>query len=605
MQKVFSKIITSLVVIILVAIQLLPVTVMASEQINAANENDNAIVSNTEINAVNNGTVNEVENGTTEITTPITEEMKTSESNVLANVTINDSYNVKANISEEVEFKVYARVLNSGYLKDIAVKVENNNYEFEKETMKKFKDVNINNELTMNEVQAEEEVTASVKAKFTKSEKVKASDFNKESKITFSAVYVNEAGKEKKVSKEFKINVNWNVKDAEETVYQELIRYIKFDNKTMISYRINDEIKDDAIPVKEKEIKTTIPQVNKNNPSIINIVGEYDEYKNENGVLVINKNNAKEESKDEYEWNTNDSYIVTYIYDAQEQQETIKSSTTATVKTLLDDELKAETEVENPVANEVGSLIELDIEGTPELNKGYMYTNLSRTEKINTEFNIAYKINVGLKDVIDKVVLKETDYAYNEVKTEIVNTKVNTHKDELVKVLGEEGTITIKDKAGNIVGTLTKDVEEVIIDTEEVLFETTKPVAEGILTINVEKKMNDNIGYTREDIKLMETLNTYATLEGYYNNSVISSKNVINTIKLEDPKSSADVAMEPRTLSTVVDNQDVEINVRLNTSDVEDALYTNPEVRIKLPDQVTGINVTEGSLIYDKELVPA
>ena len=616
MQKVLSKIISSLVVITLIAIQFLPVTVMASEAVVSSVDsnalinlqNVNMTTSNLTENEVGNAVENaaNVANATNEITTPITDEMKTSENNVLANVTINDSYNAKAGIDDEINFKVYARVLNTGYLKDISVKIENNNYSIEKNTMENFKDVSLAEELTLNEVQADEEVEASVKAKFAGSEKVRVSDFNKESKITFNAVYVNEAGKERKIKKEFKINVEWEVKEAEETVYQELIRYIKFDNKTMISYRINDGIKENAIPVKEKEIKTIIPQINRKEPTIINIVGEYDEYKNENGTLVIKKNNAKENEEDkEYEWKTDDSYIVTYIYDAQEEQTSIKSNTEAKVKTILDKELTAKTELESQVANEVGSLIELDIEGTPSLNKGYMYTNLAREEKINTEFNTSYKINVGFKDIIDKVVLKETNYAYNEYKTEVINTKVNTHKEELVKVLGEEGTITIKDKEGNVIGLLNKDVEEVAINAEELTFETSKPQAEGILTVNIEEKMNDNIGYTREDIKLMQTLNTSATLEGYYNENVISNKNVVSTIKLEEPKSSADIAMEPRTLSTVVENQDVEINVRLNTADVEDALYTNPEIRIKLPDQVTGINITEGSLIYDKELVPA
>ena len=54
--------------------------------------------------------------------------------------------------------------------------------------MENFKDVSLAEELTLNEVQADEEVEASVKAKFAGSEKVRVSDFNKESKITFNAV---------------------------------------------------------------------------------------------------------------------------------------------------------------------------------------------------------------------------------------------------------------------------------------------------------------------------------------------------------------------------------------------------------------------------------
>ena len=585
MQKLLNKFLAIVISTILIVIEFAPATVQAAEDIQ--NMQDSS----------------------------------TSQENVEFSASVNGKENVEVDILDEIELAFDVKVSNTGYLKNASIKISDSNFTVDKNTVENVNEIDEDGKIILNEIRAEENVQSKIKAHFTKNENVKASDFNKDSKITFNAVYVNGEGKEKKIEKEVKLNVTWTSEKAEETIYQELIRYIRFDNKTMISFRVNDEIKDSLVPIKNKEVRTNVPQINKSNPTVVNIVGDYDEYVQEGNELVIKRNELKvkdeeseedtkdkkknEEKEDEYTWKSDDSYIVTFIYDAQENIEVLKGSASSKVTTILDKELKANTEIENEVTSDVGSLVELDLEGTNKLNKGYMYTNISREEKINTEFNIAYKINVGMKDIVDKVVLKENDYAFNEYKTNAISTKVNTHVEELTKVLGEEGYIKVQDKEGNELGILNKDTEEITITSSELTFITSKPEAEGIVTINVDKKIDDSIGYKREDIKLFNTLNTYAVLEGYMGENVLSSKQFVSTIALEEPVTSADVRMEPTTLSTVVENQDVEINVRLNTADVEDALFTNPEIRVKLPDQVTGINITEGSLIYDSELKPA
>ena len=74
---------------------------------------------------------------------------------------------------------------------------------------------------------------------------------------------------------------------------------------------------------------------------------------------------------------------------------------------------------------------------------------------------------------------------------------------------------------------------------------------------------------------------------------------------MEEPVSSADIAMEPRMLSTTVENQDVRIDVRLNNASAKDALYTDPIIEVDLPEQVENINIKSADVIYENELVPA
>ena len=49
-----------------------------------------------------------------------------------------------------------------------------------------------------------------------------------------------------------KLKVDWQIKDIETELYQELVRYIKYDNKTMITYRINEQIKEKFPDIKIK-----------------------------------------------------------------------------------------------------------------------------------------------------------------------------------------------------------------------------------------------------------------------------------------------------------------------------------------------------------------
>ena len=573
MQKLSNKILALVIVLIMLAINIIPSTVQAAEEIQNAS---------------------------------------TKEPNVEFDAKVNGAYEVQAQIGEEIELEFDLKVFKEGSIKNALVSIENNNYSLIESSMENFNGLTADGELKLQDITGEDQKVAKVKAKFNKGETNKKSDFNKESKITFSAVYTNELGKEKRIEKIMKLKVDWQVKDVETELYQELVRYIKYDNKTMITYRINEQVKNNKIPVKKNYLQTIIPQVNKSKPSQISVIGDYDEYKEEDGVLVITKDYSKlteEQIKNkeeaEYDWKTEESYIVTYIYDAQEDIKTITATSKMDIETILDEKLENSVTIQNDVTTEVGKLIELDLEGTPKLSKGYMYTNLVRENKLKTEFNTAYKINVSTKDVVDSVVLKEMEYKFNDVRTEIINTKVTTHKEELEKVLGENGEIIVTDAEGNELGRLNKDKESIDINAHEIYFETSKPEAEGILTINVDKKIDDGFGYTREDINAIKTLSTKTVLEGYLGDNVISSKEFETKVEMEEPVSSADIAMEPRVLSTMVENQEVEIDVRLNNAKAQDALFTDPIIQIELPEQVKNIDIKSADIIYEKELVPA
>ena len=93
-------------------------------------------------------------------------------------------------------------VKNGGYLKDITVSLEKNNYKLNTENLENGKIKNINeNTLELNQVTTGKNVELEIPISLRKEEYVDAYELNKDSKVKFTATYVNIQNKEKKIEK--------------------------------------------------------------------------------------------------------------------------------------------------------------------------------------------------------------------------------------------------------------------------------------------------------------------------------------------------------------------------------------------------------------------
>jgi len=334
---------------------------------------------------------------------------KTSQDNVSISATINDSNDTRAEINSDVKLKLNVSVQNTGYLKDIKVTLDGNNYELNNEdetsskgsfaeiannsessatsnanadnvtatTSNDGKDANVasttneqsenvvdnntiatttdsntdenalttnnldskndasqiksinDNVIELNEVNAGESKTVEIPITFKKSDVVSKEEYSKESTIKFEAKYVNEKGKEKTVKKSIKQKLEWTV-NSEEQISQKLVRYLKFDKNTLISFEINDGIKDNSVPVTNKEINITSPKINNSNPQNVIVTGKDINYTYNNGNITIKKE-VKPDSNGNYSFDSQDDYMVTYIYNTQENVSNISTSAKANV----------------------------------------------------------------------------------------------------------------------------------------------------------------------------------------------------------------------------------------------------------------------------------
>ena len=531
---------------------------------------------------------------------------ETKENNVKLNASINGKYSAEINAENETNLDLFASVENGGYLKNIKATLENNNYSLGETTDENIVSI-IGNQIELKEVDLDKPIEVKIPIKFNKQETVTEDFFSKESIVKFNAVYVNETGKEKTIEKEIKLNVNWKLQ-SNEVISQNLIRYIKYENKTLVSFEVKEGIQENSIPVKNKNISIVVPKINNQVPSKAIVTGQGVNYNYENGIVNISKEiKANEEGK--YSWNSQDIYYVTYVYETQTNSKEIQTSAVAKVNTIKNDELQAEVTNTFSTENEVGSLIEVKVNGTSELNKGYMYTSSkSESDKIDTEYTQTYQINIGYADILDKVELNESSSRFadtegNTIKDATESVQVNEvsiNAEELTNVLGENGTIIIKNENGEEVATLNKDNLTQNISAKSIKVETTKPQKEGNINITVKKVVKGN--NSKDEVASFKKLTTSVNAQGYIRNEEISKTTATQEINFVEPTSSASLEISTDRLSTVVENKNVVFNVVLNKNNIQDALYTNPTLKLTLPQEVKEAKIQSAKLLYDEEI---
>ena len=569
---------------------------------------------------------------------------KTSQDNVNFSATINDSNDTKAEINSDVKLKLNLSVENTGYLKDIKVTLDGNNYELDSEadtnskgnfaeiannsdnlvssneekenedtskekndekTANKIKSIN-NNQIELNEINAGDSETIEIPIIFKKNDAVAKEEYSKESTIKFEAKYVNEKGKEKEVKKSIKQKLEWTVK-SEEQISQKLVRYLKFDKNTLISFEVNEGIKDNTIPVTNKEINITSPKINNSNPQNVIVTGKDINYTYSDGNVTIKKE-VKPDSDGNYSFDSQDDYMVTYVYNTQGNVHNINTSAKANVVSIKGENISSESSDNDfQINEEVGNIVELNVTAPEQLGKGYLYTNLNRSEKLKTTFDESYKINIGFSELTDKINLKENSNKFikndeKQVDAKVKTSKVKVDSNDVAKVLGDDGTIIVKDGNGKELGTLGKGLSELTIDAENLSFEISKPKTEGDIVINFEKYIDGNNDYSNDDIKSFAILKSEVELTSSKSNTQISDKKVETEIKMTEPTSKATLYVSTDTLSTVVENKDVIFNVVLDTNEISDALYKNPKIKITLPSQVQKIDITDAKVFYDDEI---
>ena len=364
--------------------------------------------------------------------------------------------------------------------------------------------------------------------------------------------------------------------------------------------------------VKENEsLEVLVPKIQEVNPEEVNILlngslldQNLYSYDKENGKVIITGD--KEEKQETYK-------IIYKYQDVQVKEEKVVLDSKISLKLENEEEISNKNSVEAELVA-LSNNVSIDGAITKQIYKGYMYEGALN----ETTYNEAYKIEISDLSNLEKIEIvneKETFAEYETIKEEQVKKeygvnnsnyykKIWLFKDEMLKLLGEEGKIILKDENDVVLTELTKDsqVDEkgnIIIEfpndsRTKLKIETTKPVSIGTLGINVEKALKGNTGYSKQDLQSFSYLEE--TIRANENTKILQ-------ITLLDTKLDAKLEIGKESLITTELNKEVEIKATLITNKNSNKLYQDPSLKITMPEEVQSIEILEANLLYDNELV--
>ncbi len=374
------------------------------------------------------------------------------------------------------------------------------------------------------------------------------------------------------------------------------------------------------------------------------------EYNEELSKVTINvNNNANEQGKIAWK-NGQDEYLINFIYENEETYnyvtnllETAKVQNeprnnnainmdlqvngTITTYGTEEKQILLEETFNNNIQEEKGNLVDFTAETITDLSKGYIYANYAKTEQElaqkneEASYEITYNAQINAPSLKNEIIFKTIEEKLkNEaeeigVGTNIITKQIKIGEENFNNILGESGEIKVLDKSQKELGTINKDTPKddqgnLVLNIEEensneVIIKVLNPVSAGNLQIKVEKSFIPKQSFEKDQ---METFKKVLVSAGFEAKSSETEENKETKtqnmeINLTEPVSKAEIGIEEekQTLSTSVVNENVKITAVLDTSSVQNALYENPSLEIKMPKQVTNVKLKDVDILLGDE----
>ena len=576
----------------------------------------------------------------------------TQNSNVEFNSYFEGGEHVKTENIDSTTTKLYMniKVKNVGYLKNGKISFSDVNFKINGEVKSDYvqsinKDTNT---ITLKQINNGSDVTLEIPISVLNSETVKADNFSRENTVRFTGKYVDGNGNEKDISKEIVNKLSWNG-TAEAVVKSELTRFVPFATSgkygVLLQVKVNTSIKDSKLPVKTTQIKVQAPQVNGVNPTSVNVIANTTKatngeesglnftvqnysYNAENGTVDITTSNAT----DNISWvkNVEDEYLVNFIFEGEEIYNEAKTNgvnanakVSASISVYNNDATTVQSDEINvpiSVTERLKTITDFDvIANKTSVGKGQTYANFDSTKKSETAYSLHYVATINDAEIVNSIKFTQsvdnfltsdnTEYlTTTSGKNSTYNKKVLVSQKVFNKILGEDGTIELYDENGTKIGkTINKEtavdkngnyaLDISSLNNNGLTIVSSKPITEGQLEIEVEKAIGVDIDYTINEIKTFKKIKM--ALKGEAGTSTV---NASTEMLLNEPKTVAEIAISKTDLTTVVKNENVEIRATLDTSSINNALYKNPTLKIKLPSYVSKVDLKNYDIVMDNGL---
>ena len=560
--------------------------------------------------------------------------------------------------SDSNKLNLKLKVKDTGYLKDATVTFNDANFKISDDgtNSDRIKEFNSDaSSIKFNQINAGEEVVKSLNLAIKQDNTVSQNIMNKDNKITLNATYVNSKGKEEQVAKDIMINTNWNLKAEDKDKSKAVLNYeqlafvpyeINNINKLIVQANITSKIEGVSLPIESTTIEVDAKKINNELPEEVIVMARrtyatngdgdgvnftkanYNYDKTSEKITINVANSANSEGNINWQKNASDDFVVTYIYSedvlnaVKDQKTKVEFSANSKISIYHGNDgvtgFTASVNGYQEYIGKTGNVIEFEI-GVPantQLNKGYMYNNKTTAEenKRETTFSVSYVAKISYSNIVDEVIINQdedkfvtTDNTEISGSTNTYNTRIAIPKIEFVKILGEEGTVTILNGEEEI-AVINKDSENNgwlvanLNNANKISIKTSKPQTEGLLYISVDKAINTETTFTTEQIQKFAKLTTSATQVVRSGNEEVTSNTQTSEIVLTEPTQKSNIKLNKDTLSTVIKNEDVEISVTLENDSIDDVMFKQPTVKIDLPTNIEKLEVKSSELYFDDEL---
>lgn len=484
------------------------------------------------------------------------------------------------------------------------------------------------NVITLNQINAGEDIEIDIPVKFTHTETFDLSLLSMESKIRLEGIYKDSSEKDKEIEADKVVTLKIvpeniapeNIESSIKILTNKTLT-VAGEEKRVVQLLLNIGLKDNNYPIKEMNISTNIPDMNSEQPQVttisnLNTMTNYqDNY--ENKQLNINfQNNKTEENTVLWKNSGSEAVVLTYLYKATDIED-IKINGKLSV--TLYDEAKIEADLQEIVINkdeEKEEVVTTNIEQSETtMYKGKLYQGIDR------DYATRSSINVNTENIINYMEIKEKDVfaktADYEINTPLQGTIANViykntviNKEQLFNILGEEGNAVITNENGETITTITKDTQagedgNIVINYGDegqkgITIKTTAPVKGGKIDITnykTIKQIDENL--IKDSINFNTAL--FVTTNLNENTEDREYPKQIVKAELKDTVTEATLETNKRELSTVIENE-IELKAVLKSKNESNDLYKNPILNVEFPEDVEAITINDVSIMYEEEL---
>lgn len=524
-------------------------------------------------------------------------------------------YNIEEDTKNENNL-YFSLKLKEGIMKNAKIILNNPNFAINYAELKNNVAVkNINEQENIIELNTiSEDIEIPVIISYKSNQKMNLLDLQKDTNISFQGIYTDSKKADKKVAGNKNINVKW-ISKVEGNLQTEVTNYIEDNGKSVIITNTIGKMDNTVVPMEYLEFGSNIPKLVGTLPEEISVIengrklleNEFT-YNKEREMLTIRKENIADENNEINNLEGNVNYTIAYVYNNQFNLEKISFSVEQNLKlkpyNLPETNISFNNNLEKQKTNQTTVL---NINGTEDLSKGYMYhQNGEAIYKVDMNLQIQCVLpnkNIEITEIENRLTGDNVNLNL-ENKTFYINTIIP--KREILNILGEQGNLEIYNKTnGELLSVVNKDSTEdengnIIVNYDNVSkikILINNPENVGNINIYSNKKIIKNHGIDNNTLKKLSNLKLV-----YEDNNMIFNNVVEKNIKLYETVTKSTVQINRTEFSTTDDKTKINMKINLNTQNVDYDLYKNPVLKIIFPNEFEIVSIEKVGISFENGL---